>query len=94
MATVFTNTLGIRFRTVLSFARDYDPYGDSGVNIYRVTLSPNARGQDWRGALGNLYRLERCDHEHDCCGCLSAWARVRKVGPRTYVVKQHFCRNV
>lgn len=70
---------------------DAEDFGDEGTYIMHARTAPGS--PNIREALHDTFSGTNCRHEYDCCGCIFRHARVRKVGPRDYVIRQTVSRN-
>jgi len=53
---------------------------------YRVVALSKYRRRDLSQAIRDTMGGSSCQCEHDCCGCASYYADVRRIGSRDYVV--------
>jgi hypothetical protein len=62
-------------------------YDDGGAAHFRVVAPSALKGRDLSRAIGQTLGGSSCRHEHDCCGCATHRASVKRVSPREYAVK-------
>lgn len=72
--------------------REPDDYSDGGTYIAHATVPAGTSGKII-DALRDTFSRCDCRHEHDCCGCASRYAEVRRVSRNRYVVKQSITYN-
>jgi hypothetical protein len=76
----------------------YRLVSDEGIdgNTYRtrVIAPSHLRGTDLSRSIADTLSTSYCRHEHDCCGCPSTWADVRRVSRREYAVSLRTTYNV
>lgn len=77
--------------------RYYPPQGidasEGGVRVLRAIAPRHVPDELVAKSLEDYLSVSNCRHEHDCCGCLSTWAEVKKVKRRTWSVKSHYSYN-
>jgi hypothetical protein len=66
--------------------REPDGHDDGGTYIAKVIAPRNLKGRDISRAIANSLGGSSCRHEHDCCGCPSTSASVKRTSPREYSV--------
>jgi hypothetical protein len=66
---------------------------DSSVFIERLIAPSSLRKTDLTRAIASTLTHSGCRHEHDCCGCPSYHATVRRVSAREYVAKVNVTYN-
>ena len=72
----------------------YDDGIDGKMSITRV-IAPAALGStDLSTHIATSLSYSRCRHEHDCCGCATVGADVRRLSRRQYSVKLFTSYNV
>lgn len=64
-----------------------DGYARGNVYYFRIIARPGDRGRDLSRAIRDTFSTGGCSHEHDCCGCATTRATVRRVGSREYKVQ-------
>jgi hypothetical protein len=79
---------------VLAYRRVSDEGIDGNTYATRVVAPSALRGVDLSNAIADTLSGSRCRHEHDCCGCPSTYADVRRVSRREYAVSLHTTYNV
>jgi len=81
----FVGTVKVLGVTSATEGGDYD---DGGTASFRVVAPSALRGADLSRAIADtLGGGSNCRHEHDCCGCASTYATVRRVSNREYAVR-------
>ncbi len=61
---------------------------DRGPTFVNQVYAPaHLSSQNLTAAIADTLGGSRCRHEHDCCGCPSTLAIVRRRSRRTYVVR-------
>lgn len=80
----FTGTVKVLGPTHQSEGEGYD---DGGSTRFRVVAPSALKRQDLSRAIAQTLGGSSCRHEHDCCGCATHRASVRRVSPREYSVK-------
>jgi hypothetical protein len=73
--------------------REGKDYTDAGTMAYRAIGSKTADQKQQAQALRDTFNYHGCTHEHDCCGCISRTARVRKVKPGIFSIRVTGSRN-
>jgi hypothetical protein len=71
-----------------------DSYDDGGTHTYRVIAPRSHKHKDLSKAIADSAGGSNCQHEHDCCGCATTLATVRRVSNREYVVRAHVYYNL
>jgi hypothetical protein len=79
---------------VLAYRLVNDDGIDGNTHATRVIASSALRSVDLSNAIADTLGGSRCRHEHDCCGCPSTYANVRRVSRREYSVTLHTTYNV
>ena len=62
-------------------------YDDGGAARFRVVAPSALKGTDLSRSIAQTMSGSGCRHEHDCCGCASHYASVRRVSQREYAVQ-------
>lgn len=70
---------------------DEREFSDGGAYLLHVRAPSGA--PDLRQGLRDTFTKHGCSHQHDCCGCRSTRASVRKVSARDYIVVQSVSFN-
>jgi hypothetical protein len=72
-----------------------DGHGESGHAYYYVYVESNSYVETIKKALKHTYKSERCNHEHDCCGCVfQSVYHVKHLAHNVYCMHAHWYRNV
>jgi hypothetical protein len=66
---------------------------DTDTFTQRVIAPSSHRKTDLSHAIASTLSRSGCRHEHDCCGCVSYHAIVRRVSAREYVARVNAYRN-
>lgn len=66
--------------------REPDGHDDGGAYLAKVIAPSNLRSRDLSQAIAQSLGGSSCQHEHDCCGCASTSARVKRTSSREYSV--------
>jgi len=61
-------------------------YDEGGQYVTKVIAPRELKGRDLSRAISNSLGGSSCTHEHDCCGCPSTSASVKRTSPREYSV--------
>ena len=67
---------------------------DGNTHATRVIAPSALRSVDLSNVIADTLSGGSCRHEHDCCGCPSTYANVRRVSRREYAVSLHTIYNV
>jgi hypothetical protein len=67
---------------------------DGHAQLARVIAPASLGGVDLSYAIGSTLSSSHCRHEHDCCGCASVSADVRRLSRRHYSVKLFTSYNI
>lgn len=67
---------------------------DGKLHLTRVIAPASLGDTDLSYAIGSTLSYSRCQHEHDCCGCATVGADVRRLSRRQYSVKLSTSYNV
>lgn len=67
---------------------------DGKLHITRVIAPASLGDTDLSYAIGSTLSSSHCRHEHDCCGCATVSADVRRLSRRQYSVKLFTSYNV
>lgn len=79
---------------VLRYQRLADD-GIDGKSHKTLVFAPAAlRDTDLSYAIADTLGGSNCRHEHDCCGCATTYADVRRISRREYSVRLHTYYNV
>lgn len=73
--------------------RDEEAYYDEGTYLMHARAPTGQNPALTAQALRDHFSSWGCSHEHDCCGCRSSQARVRRLGPRDFAVFVDYSRN-
>lgn len=65
---------------------------EGNTYCFRV-VAPAGFNTDLSRAIQDTFTYGGCSHEHDCCGCASAYAEVRRVSAREYKVRMRTLYN-
>lgn len=68
-------------------------YWTERVIVPRETIRRYGAGAVER-AIGSTLSSSRCQHEHDCCGCVSYSAYAEHRGGREFLVRGSASRNI
>ena len=73
----------------LGITRSVPPagYDDGGKYQFRVVAPSTLKSKDLSHALRSTLSHSGCTHEHDCCGCASSNASVKRLTKREYSVR-------
>lgn len=66
---------------------------DAGTYLLYARIPAGQDSEQSRQALADHFTRWGCSHEYDCCGCLSTWATVKQITPRTFSVRVRQTRN-
>jgi len=66
--------------------REPDGHDDGGAYLAKVIVPRELKGRDLSRAIANTMGGSSCRHEHDCCGCPSTSASVKRTSAREYSV--------
>ena len=66
--------------------REPDGYDDGGAYLAKVIAPRELKGRDLSRAIAATMAGSSCRHEHDCCGCPSTSASVKRTSAREYSV--------
>ena len=66
--------------------REPDGHDDGGAYLAKVIAPSNLKGRDLSRAIAATMGGSSCRHEHDCCGCPSTSASVKRTSAREYSV--------
>jgi hypothetical protein len=66
--------------------REPNGHDDGGAYLAKVIAPSNLKGRDLSQAIAQSIGGSSCKHEHDCCGCASTSARVKRTSAREYSV--------
>lgn len=83
-------------RVKLLAHREVDPgngFDDTGSYLVHAVAPAGLNPRDVRRALRDSMSYGGCSHEYDCCGCPSAYAKVRQITPRTFSILVRTGRN-
>jgi hypothetical protein len=86
----YVATVKVLTPTRIEEAEDFD---EGDTYFFRVVAPSADRGRDLSRAIRDTLSTGGCSHEHDCCGCASTYASVRRVGPREYKVRTRTTYN-
>lgn len=76
--------------------REVEPdngYDEAGAYLMHAVAPRGLDPKAVRQALRDSFTRSGCSHEYDCCGCVSSYARVRQITPRTFSVLVRSYRN-
>ena len=68
-------------------------HDDGGAYLAKVIGPSNLKGRDLSRAIAQSIGGSSCRHEHDCCGCPSTSASVKRTSSREYSVYLHVSYN-
>ena len=63
-----------------------DGYDSGGAYLAKVIAPSSLKGRDLSRAIAQSIGGSSCTHEHDCCGCPSTSASVKRTSAREYSV--------
>jgi len=66
--------------------REPNDHDDGGAYLAKVIAPSNLKGRNLSQAIAQSIGGSSCKHEHDCCGCASTSARVKRTSAREYSV--------
>ena len=66
--------------------REPEGHDDGGAYLAKVIAPSSLKGRDLSRAIANTMGGSSCRHEHDCCGCPSTSASVKRTSAREYSV--------
>ena len=66
--------------------REPEGYDDGGAYLAKVIAPRELKGRDLSRAIAATMAGSSCRHEHDCCGCPSTSAIVKRTSAREYSV--------
>lgn len=66
--------------------REPSDFDDGGSYLAKVIAPSHLKGRDLTRAIANTMGGSSCTHEHDCCGCPSTSASVKRISAREYSV--------
>ena len=80
------------------FAEGFDDevelgFDDAGTFTTKVIGPRELRAVDLGRAIAATLGGSSCTHEHDCCGCPTTHASVKRTSAREYFVHLHITRN-
>jgi hypothetical protein len=67
---------------------------DGKMSITRVIAPAALGGTDLSTHIATSLSYSHCRHEHDCCGCATVGADVRRLSRRQYSVKLFTSYNI
>lgn len=73
--------------------RDGNDFEDLGAWTAHVRVPQGLAWKQVAAALTHTLQHHRCQHEYDCCGCVSNRVRVRLIRPGHLLVWQRAQRN-
>ena len=68
-------------------------FDDAGTFTTKVIGPRQLRAVDLGRAIAATLGGSSCTHEHDCCGCPTTHASVKRTSAREYFVHLHITRN-
>jgi hypothetical protein len=68
-------------------------FDDAGTFTTKVIGPRELRAVDLSRAIAATLGGSSCTHEHDCCGCPTTHASVKRTSAREYFVHLHITRN-
>jgi len=86
-------TAKVLARRNFSADRDGGATWTERVIVPRETIRRYGAGEIER-AIGSTLSSSRCQHEHDCCGCVSYSAYAEHKGGREFLVRGSASRNI
>ena len=80
------NELGTAKMLKARMTREPEGHDDGGAYLAKVIAPSHLKGRDLSRAIAQSVGGSSCRHEHDCCGCPSTSASVKRTSAREYSV--------
>jgi hypothetical protein len=89
----YVGTVKVLAPTKIEEPSEDDDISCGPVYRFRVVARSADKGKDFTAAIEDTLGGSSCQHEYDCCGCVSRFVRARRVSAREYAVIQSTSYN-